>query len=251
MMQAFVIMLREGFEMFLIISIISSYLKRIGQNWLLPFVGWGILVSVGASVGLGFIIYQGVNTPLWEGIMGVVAAVLVASLVIHMWIEAASIKKKVEQKLDVLSSKPSRFFAATGVLLFNVFMISREGMETALMLIQVPEGRIFSGVALGLLATVIYCYLWLRFSQYINIKLFFQVTGIFLLLFVVQILIYAFHEFTEAGLFPNAEAWHVATEPFSPSGIYGQWFSIVSVGICAGWLVWAWLRQKLAANSSR
>ena len=63
------------------------------------------------------------------------------------------------------------------------------------------------------------------FGHLINVKRFFQVTGIFLLLFMVQVGIYSFHEFSEAGLLPNSEVLHHATEKFSPDGLYGKWFS--------------------------
>ena len=50
-------------------------------------------------------------------------------------------------------------------------------------------------------------------------------TAIFLLIFVVQLLIYGFHELTEANLFPGSEALHWATEPYGPDGIYGQYLT--------------------------
>ena len=244
-MQAFVIVLREGFEAFLIVSIIFAYLKKMSQAWLLPAVWWGTAVSLAVSTAMGFVLARGVNEPLWEGTLGVVAAVMVTTLTIHMWKHARTQKNEMETRLGHISaekhSKPGLFW---GVFGFTVFMITREGMETALMLIQVPEKRIFLGVAFGLLAVSAFCFLWVRFSSFINLKLFFQVTGIFLLLFVAQILIYSFHEFAEAGVFPNSEAFHTATEPFSPDGLYGKWFSVVSIGFSAVWLVAGWLMNK-------
>jgi high-affinity iron transporter len=246
MLQSFVIVLREGFEAFLIVSIIFAYLKKVGQVSLLPAVWWGTGVSLAASTGMGFVLARGVNEPLWEGILGVVAAVMVTSLTLHMWKHARTMKKEMESTLEKKLSLSSASGMAMfwGVFLFTVFMITREGMETALMLIQVPERRIFFGVLFGLLAVSAFCVLWVRFSQFINVKLFFQVTGIFLLLFVAQILIYSFHEFSEAGLLPNSEAFHLATEPFSPDGLYGKWFSVVSIGISAAWLVVGWAANK-------
>ena len=69
MLQAFVIVLREGFEAFLIVSIIFAYLKKMGQPWLLPAVWWGTAVSIGVSTGMGFVMARGVNEPLWEGVL--------------------------------------------------------------------------------------------------------------------------------------------------------------------------------------
>jgi len=231
----------------LIVFVIFAYLKKTSQSWLLPAVWWGTAVALAVSVAMGFVLARGVNEPLWEGVLGVVAAVMVTTMTIHMWKHASTQKKEMESNLSHLaqnrSSKPALFW---GVFLFTVVMIAREGMETVLMLIQVPEQRIFFGVFWGLLAVSAFCFLWVRFSSFINLRLFFQVTGIFLLLFVVQIVIYSFHEFSEAGIFPNAEAFHIATEPYSPSGIYGKWFSVVSIGASAVWLVLGWLGHKMA-----
>src|SRR5262249_35965640 len=76
--------------------------------------------------------------------------------------------------------------------------------------------------------------------------LFFQVTAIFLLVFVVQLLIYSFHEMTEANIFPYSEPLHWATEPFGPDGIYGQWLSALLVILPLGWLVVSSFRSRPA-----
>jgi hypothetical protein len=57
---------------------------------------------------------------------------------------------------------------------------------------------------------------------------------------MLQIAIYTFHEFAEAGVLPNSEALHAATEKLSPEGLYGQWFSLVMVGVSAAWLLAGW-----------
>ena len=64
-----------------------------------------------------------------------------------------------------------------------------------------------------------------------NLRRFFQVTSLFLVLFTVQLFIYAFHEFTEAGAVPGIdnEFWHLATEPYGPEGVYGEWLTYLMV----------------------
>ncbi len=89
---------------------------------------------------------------------------------------------------------------------------------------------------------------WGQFGHLINIKRFFQVTGIFLLLFMTQVAIFTFHEFAEAGVLPNSEALHAATEKFSPDGLYGKWFSVAMVGACAAWLIAAWMVDRIRAS---
>lgn len=76
-------------------------------------------------------------------------------------------------------------------------------------------------------------------------------TGIFLLLFMTQVAIFTFHEFAEAGVLPNSEALHAATEKFSPEGLYGQWFSVVMVVICAVWLLVAWVIDRVRMDRQR
>ena len=237
MLQAFMIVLREGFEAFLIVAIILSYLQKTSRKWLVPAVFWGIGVSAAASLGLGYLLLQGVNQSLWEGILGLAAMVMVTTLVIQMWRTAPRFKRNMETRLGEISSRTSRIAAFAGVFLFTVLMITREGMETALMLIQIRDTRFTTGLLMGVLAAAAVSYAWVRFSYLINMKRFFQVTGTFLLLFVTQIGIYSFHEFTEAGILPNSELLHTATERFSPDGLYGKWFSLGMVFICLGWLV--------------
>jgi high-affinity iron transporter len=119
-------------------------------------------------------------------------------------------------------------------------------METALMLMQVKDPHLISGALLGLVAAIAFAFGWAKFGHLINIRRFFQVTGIFLLLFMVQVSIYSFHEFAEAGLLPNSDFLHEATEKFSPDGLYGKWFSPIMIGFCALWLLGAWLIDRRA-----
>jgi high-affinity iron transporter len=265
MLQSFIIILREGFESFLLVAVIFSYLRKSGRNQLASAVYSGIGVALAISGALGYLLFKmqtgqadaiekyfgsGVarflgNEALREAVLGVVAIVLVASLVIHMWRHGASMKTRMEERLVEVSSKRSGWAAYLGIFLFTALMICREGMETALMLLQVRSPRLVWGALLGLLAAVSLAWAWAQFGHLINVKRFFQVTGIFLLLFLVQVAIYTFHEFSEAELLPNSEALHTATEKFSPDGLYGQWFPLVMVGFCALWLAGAALVDRL------
>jgi len=199
------------------------------------------------SWGLGNALAARGFDPLWEAILGLVAVVLVSTLVIQMWMHARHLKRETEQRLERISSKPSLSWAAVGVFGFTVLMVGREGVETALMLVQVRDPAFLTGVGLGLLGTALMAVLWIKASHLVNLRLFFQVTSVFLLLFLGQILLYSMHEFSEAGVIPHSEAFHAATEPFSPDGRYGKWFSLVTVAVCLGWFLIAWGRERLRA----
>jgi high-affinity iron transporter len=246
MLNALIIVFREGFEAFLTVAIIFAYLRKTGRNALRPAVWTGIAVSIVASVILGYML-QSVNQPLWEGVLALVAAVLVASFVIHIWRVAPTMKQEMETKLEAQASKSSTL-AWLGVFGFTLLMITREGMETALMLIQVRQQQFWLGCALGLAAAAAMSWIWAHYGHRINIKRFFQVTGLFLLMFTVQIVFYAIHEFSEAELLPNSEAIHLATEPYSADGRYAMWITAGMIGICAAWVIAMSLYDRFKAN---
>lgn len=269
MLNSFIIVLREGFESFLLVAVILSYLRKSGQSWLNSAVYLALALGLSVSAALGYVLATGIeesrlqqilgeraggfagqflgNEALREGVLGLVAMIMVGTLVIHMWRTGSKLRERMHQRLGEMSTR-SRFAALAGVFLFTFLMITREGMETALMLMQVRDSQLITGALLGLGATVLFAWGWTRFSHLINLKRFFQVTGIFLLLFMVQVGIYSFHEFSEAGLLPNSEALHTATEKFSPDGLYGKWFSLGMIAVCALWLVGAWLKDRLKTN---
>jgi high-affinity iron transporter len=246
MLQATIIVFREGFESFLSVAIIFAYLRKTGRDWLRPAVWWGIAVAAVASVVLGYFL-QRVNQPLWEGVIALVAAVLVASFVIHIWRVAPTMKREMESRLEAQASKGTTQWAWLGVFGFTLLMITREGMETALMLIQVRQSRFWLGCAIGLVLAATMSWLWAHFGHRINIKRFFQVTGLFLLLFTVQILFYAIHEFSEAELLPNSEAIHLATEPYSADGRYSLWIMAGMIAFCGVWLAGVTAMDRMRA----
>lgn len=249
MLPALIIVFREGFEAFLSVAIIFAYLRKTGRDWLRSAVYWGIAASVVASFALGWELMRlSDKQSLWEGILGIVAAVLVATFVVHVWRTAPRMKGDMERQLEKASAQSSRVLAVAAVFGFTVLMVTREGMETALMLIQVRNSRFILGSLLGIGAAALMSWAWAHFGHRINIKRFFQVTGLFLLLFTVQIAFYAIHEFSEAGVLPDSEAIHNATEPFSPVGVYGKWFSILMVGLCAAWLIGASMKDRIARS---
>ena len=271
MLNSFIIVLREGFESFLLVAVILAYLRKSGQQWLNIPVYVAILIASAASGGLAYVLYQGVddatiqgifgefiggyistffaNEALREAVLGAIAVVMVGTLVIHMWRSGPKIQQRMRERLGEVSSNSSRLAAVFGVFAFTFLMITREGMETALLLMQVKDPNLINGALLGLGAAVAFAIGWAKFGHLLNVKRFFQVTSIFLLLFMVQVAIYSFHEFTEAGVLPNSEALHIATEKFSPDGLYGKWFSPIMIGICALWLVGAWVIDRVKRTS--
>jgi high-affinity iron transporter len=239
MIQAFVITLREGLEAFLIVAISLAYLKKTGRRALIPAVHWGIGLSVVLSIAAGFLLAQASNHALWEGLLAVTAAFLVASLTLHMWRAGKRMKREIEGRLEASSLKIGRA-AFLGVFGFTLLMITREGMETALLMTQliftVKSTQVIIGASAGTASAAFIAWLWSRYGYRVNLSRFFQVTAVFLLVFVVQLLIYGFHELTEANIFPNSQPLHDATEAYGPDGIYGQYLTYLLVLLPLAWL---------------
>ena len=252
MLQAFVVTLREGLEAFLIVAISIAYLRKTGRAALVPAVRWGIVASVILSIGAGVLLSKAANQSLWEGVLALVAAVLVASLTVHMWRAGRYMKRDIEGRLEASSLKAgtAAFF---GVFMFTLLMITREGMETALLmnalLFTVQSPQIVSGAIGGTVSAAGVAWLWSRYGHRVNLARFFQVTAVFLLIFVVQLVIYGFHELTEANIFPNSQPWHDATEPFGPDGVYGQYFSYLLVLLPLTWLAVSSLFRRSSHRS--
>jgi high-affinity iron transporter len=247
MLQAFVITLREGLEAFLIVAISLAYLRKTGRRALVPAIHWGIATSIALSIGAGLLLAKARNQSLWEGVLGIVAAFLVASLTVHMWRAGRHMKKDIEGKLAASSVKTGAA-AFWGVFVFTLLMITREGMETAMLmnalLFQVKAMDIAGGALGGTLMAAFIAFLWSRYGHRVNLSRFFQVTAIFLLVFVVQLLIYGFHELAEAHVLPNSEVLHGATEPYGPDGIYGHYLTYMLVLLPLGWLAFSSLFGK-------
>ena len=253
MEQAFVITLREGLEAFLIVAISLAYLRKTGRPQLIPAVHWGIGVSILVSIGAAILFQQASNQALWEGVLALTAAVLVGTLIVHMWRHAKRMKGEIESRLESTALK-SGTKALVGVFLFTLLMITREGMETALLmgtlLFQEAASSILTGAIGGTLCAAFVAWLWSRYGHRVNLALFFQVTAIFLGIFVVQLAIYGLHELTEANLFQGSEALHWATEPYGPDGRYGQFLTYLMVALPVAWLCFAALFGHRPAHRS-
>jgi high-affinity iron transporter len=160
-------------------------------------------------------------------------------MTMHMWRAGKRMKREIEGRLEVSSAKLGSA-AFMGVFGFTVLMITREGMETALLMTQliftVKSTHVIAGATAGTLAAAFVAWLWSRYGYRVNLSRFFQVTAIFLLVFVVQLLIYGFHELTEANIFPNSQPLHDATEAYGPDGVYGQYLTYLLVILPLAWL---------------
>jgi high-affinity iron transporter len=235
--QALVITLREGFEAFLIVAISLAYLRKSGRSRLIPAVHWGIAAAIGASVLGGYALFNAPNQELLDGPLAIIAAASVTWMIVHMWRAGRRMKGDIEGRLKSSSVKPGTA-AFTGVFLFTLLMVSREGMESALLLMQL-RGTLYLalGATAGLVGAAGIAWLWSRFGHRVNLALFFQVTAIFLFVFVVQLLIRGTHEMSEQNYLPYSQIIHERTESWGPDSPFGHLLTYLLVILPLGWLL--------------
>jgi len=123
-------------------------------------------------------------------------------------------------------------------------------MNALIFQMQTRSGALIAGATAGTLLAAGVAWLWSRHGHRVNLGRFFQVTAVFLLIFVVQLLIYGFHELTEANIFPYSETLHWATEPYGPDGQYGRYFTYLLVAIPLSWLLLATMMERRRASLS-
>ena len=205
-LSSLVITLREGIEAALAIGIILLYLRKTGRSALIAAVWWGVACALAASI-IGAYVLQwiAVNQEILEGILMFVAAIFVTTMIIWMWKSARGLKKEIEAKLEQIASQQTEGKSVwVALFLFTFLMIVREGIETVIFLsaVNVSSQAIisFSGGIVGLVLAVVFGIFFVRGSIRIDLGRFFKITGIVLLIFVVQLIIGGFHELSEGGL---------------------------------------------------
>ncbi|MFN2634127.1 MAG: FTR1 family protein [Thermoanaerobaculia bacterium] len=252
MWQGFTIALREGIEAFLIVALILSYLRRTGRIGLARAVYSATAVSVVTCFGAGLLFSKAANQSLWEGILALVAAALVGSLLVYMKRVSSRLKSDIESRVAARTAGATGTGAFWGVFAFTLMMITREGMETALListaLFQLKSSAVLLGLGLGIFAAAGIALAWTRLGRGVDIRGLLNVSSVFLLIFLVQLVLYGVHELSEARILPASQAVHDATEILGPDGLVGHILAYALAIVPTVWLASLWLRRRAAAH---
>ena len=233
MFESLVITLREGVEAALIIGIVLAYLARTGRrNWN-RLVWLGLAAAVAGSAEAAYLVHRlEVGEDAYEGWLMLVGAVFVASMVFWMWRTGKRMKQEIETKLSGLAAAPSRT-AALGVFAFVFLMVFREGIETVLFLAAVSlhttDLMNFMGGAIGLALAIGLGVAFFKGSIKVNLRKFFVVTSLILLVVAVQLLISGLHELSEAQILPSSRREMALIGPIVNNEAF---FFVVIVALC-------------------
>ncbi|MBE9007943.1 FTR1 family iron permease [Fortiea sp. LEGE XX443] len=210
-LPTFVITLREGVEAALVVGIVLALLKKAKQSrlnsWVYAGVGFGIVVSALIGVLFSVVIqtlgkinpqYTSVVEPALEGVFSVLAIAMLSWMLIWMTKQARFMKAQVEGAVTEALTQNAN--AGWGVFSLILVAVVREGFETVLFIAaNFQQGLIPTIGALGgLLVAVAVGVLLFKVGVKINIRQFFQVMGVFLVLIVAGLLVSALKHFDNA-----------------------------------------------------
>lgn len=209
MIGTFMITWRESIEAALLVGILMAYLKKIGQEKQFVYIYSGVGLGVVASICFGYLSYrasflfEGVGEDVFGALILFLAVIVLTYMVIWMSDQAKHLKGNIQQKVDAAFAQ--RKLVAISLLTFaGVF---REGVETVLFLwgivLQNQGARSFypallSGMS-GLILAIVMVWLVFRGIRFLDLKTFFKVTGLILLLMSAGMLVGAVGKLESAG----------------------------------------------------
>jgi len=250
MLQALLVTFREGIEAFLIVGVISAYLRKTGRASLLRGVRIGLAISAVTCVLGAWLWLQVPNQPLYEGIGALAGALLVGMLLWQTVRAGRRLKAEIEERVSRVvggdDAPPAR--ALAGVALVTTLLVTREGLEAVFYLgvqaFAVKRADVATGAALGFGLAGAIAFGWTRFAARVNLGVVLKVTSIFLGLFLLQLLVYGVHELAESGVIHGSQAFHDATEIMGPDGDVGH---LLSYSLLAAPLLYVfWARRAKA-----
>ncbi len=208
MIAAGLITFREGLEAALIVGIVLGYLKKTGRLDQGHYVWAGVLAATLASLGVALALQllgaqlSGRAEEIFEGATMFLAVMVLTWMIFWMRYQARHIKGALEREVQAAIS------AGQGWALFGLAFIAvfREGVETALFLSAAAfvsaRAQTLWGGLLGLGLALAVGYLLFATAVRLDVRRFFDLTSLLLLLFAAGLLAQGIHEFQEAGLIP-------------------------------------------------
>ena len=217
------IALREGLEAALVVSIIVAYLVKSDRRDALPKLWLGVGLAALVPLVAGAVMTWGPKTLTFQaqeilgGLLSFVAVGLVTWMIFWMGKNARELKGELEGSLSKTLAEGG---SGWGVVWIAVVAVGREGVETALFVwatvrssIETSIVQTTAGVVTGLVLAIVLGVLIYQGAVRINLRIFFAVTGYFLIVVAAGIVAYGIGDLQEAGLLPGhtSHAWDLSS----------------------------------------
>jgi high-affinity iron transporter len=230
---AFLIALREGIEATLIISILLAYLKQVGARDRQHLIWSGTAAAIAVSVVAGTVVFaigaefEGEAEEVFEGTVTLTAVAVLTWMIFWMRRQGARVRSELQERVDAALLTGGLALAALAFV-----AVLREGVETALFIFAAAKGTAVEtggvgeqviGAALGIVTAVLLGVLLYRGGLRLNLRSFFQITGLLLIVVAAGLLAYALHELQEAGWLPilGSTAFDISSTLPDDSGVGG------------------------------
>jgi high-affinity iron transporter len=215
MLPTYLLSLREGLEAALIIGIVLGALNKIRRADLAPAVWFGVLSAVAVSVLTAILLTTfGMSLEeraeeIFEGIMMLLAAGILTWMIFWMGKQARFLKSELEDGIHKAAASTGK----RAVFWLAFVAVVREGVELAIFItaaffvgdktqISNNLSQTLAGTILGLGTAVLLGYTLFATTVRLDLKKFFQVTGLLLILFAAGLVAHGVHEFNEVGWIP-------------------------------------------------
>lgn len=225
---SFLITLREGLEIALVLAILVAYLAKSGRRSEIATVwkGAGLAALLCLVGGIAFHVFvgefEGKPEQFIEGTIALAAAGVLTWMI--FWMRRHSRGLGAELRAQVDSATTDRALATIAFV-----AVVREGLETVLFLISAETASssgssVVAGGLLGLVVAAMLGRLVYAGGNRVNLRVFFNVTGVLLILFAAGLFGKFFHEYRELLGFESGwlvePTWSVASGAWASGTFY-------------------------------
>lgn len=216
MLGSFLITLREGVEAALIVGILLSYLSKTKQSRYNNYIYYGVLAAMLISGFAAYLFtlflggFTGRFAKFFEGSVMFLAVIVLTYMVVWMHHQARTVSMELKKKADAAIESKNLWALST----LSFVAVFREGVETVLFLyaLFIQQAADNGGSANyissilgafgGIITAIILAYIFFKGFGHVNLKTFFRITGIIIIVIAAGLLAYGVHEFEEAGILP-------------------------------------------------
>ena len=200
-MNQFIIAFRECLEAALIVGIVYTFLSKSNLNQQIKRMWYAVAAAVIASVGVAFLL-EYVNTSIQNESFAKLAESIfmyvTASFLLYVvfWLSKSMASKGA---IERLASEAAESKSKWSIFILVFFAILREGFETVMFLFgsSLQSGFSYLGFFSGIILACLIGYFIVVQGRRINLRPFFSVTSLFLVLFAAGMVAYGTHEMEE------------------------------------------------------
>jgi high-affinity iron transporter len=248
MLSALLVALREGVEAALVVGIVLVYLHRSGRRALVGYVWGGVALAAAASVAIAILLQRfGGSEDGFEGLLMLVAAALVVTMIVWMNRAARTLRKDIEHRVEAYAQKSTRA-AGWGIGVFVFLMVVREGAELVLILraVQLSSAgvQVWIGTALGIAIAVGVGLFFFQGTLRIPLHRFFRATSVILMVVAFQLALTGVHELSEAMWIWSSKTEMATVGPIVRNEVF---FFVVILGAAALVVLREWFSARQPA----